>query len=124
MKTENNNYGFEQLDVWKRACALSVQVYSLLKECRDFGFRDQMQRAAVSIASNIAEGAERGSQTEFRQFLFYSKGSAAELRTQIHIANQVGVLNEKDSVFLIQELVEISRMLEGLRKSLKSHVAR
>ncbi|MCA9456085.1 MAG: four helix bundle protein, partial [Nitrospira sp.] len=51
---------FEELEVWKRACQLAVRIYKLLQECRDYGLRDQMQRAAVSIASNIAEGSERG----------------------------------------------------------------
>jgi four helix bundle protein len=122
LKVESNKVqerrGFEQLDVWKRACSLSVQLYALLKKCRDYGFRDQMQRAAVSIASNIAEGAERGSRSEFRQFLNYAKGSAAELRTQIRIASQTGILQGEESTLLIQELVEISRMLEGLRRAL------
>ena len=59
---------FEELDVWKRACQLAVRVYEVLDDCRDFGLRDQMQRAAVSIASNIAEGAERGPK-EFAHFL-------------------------------------------------------
>lgn len=78
--------GFKQLQVWQRACELSVKIYKLLKNCKDYGLRDQMQRASVSIASNIAEGAERKNKSEFRLFLNYAKGSAAELRTQIHIA--------------------------------------
>lgn len=77
-------YGsFEELEVWKRSCRLAVRVYELLRECRDYGLRDQMSRAAVSIASNIAEGAERDSRAEFARFLHIAKGSAAELRTQL-----------------------------------------
>ncbi len=67
---------FEDLDVWKRACQLAVRVYQVLETCRDFGLKDQMQRAAISIASNIAEGAERGSK-EFAHFLRIARGSPA-----------------------------------------------
>lgn len=64
---------FEELDVWKRACKLVVDVYVVLKDCREFGLRDQMNRAAVSIPSNIAEGAERDSKKEFMHFLNIAK---------------------------------------------------
>ena len=76
---------FEELEVWKRGCALAVYVYESLAASRDFGLRDQMQRAAVSIPSNIAEGYERSSK-DFARFLSIAKGSAAELRTQSYIA--------------------------------------
>ena len=72
-------YGsFEELDVWKRACQLSVNTYQLMASCRDYGLKDQMTRASVSIASNIAEGAERDSIKEFQRFIHIAKGSAAE----------------------------------------------
>ena len=66
--------GFEQLDVWKAGCRLAVEIYSALQKCRDHGLRDQMQRAAVSIPSNIAEGSERQSKREFVQVLYIAKG--------------------------------------------------
>ena len=72
---------FEKLEVWKRACNLAVFVYTTMQENRDFGMKDQMQRAAVSIASNIAEGSERGGK-DFKRYLRIARGSAAELRTQ------------------------------------------
>ena len=77
---------FEELDVWKRACKLAVHAYEILKDCRDYGLKDQMPRAAISIASNIAEGAERNSKAEYIRFLHIAKGSAGELRTQVYIA--------------------------------------
>ncbi len=83
---------FEELDVWKRACRLAVGIYESLQNCRDYGLKDQMTRAAVSIASNIAEGAERNSKAEYIRFT-----QATELVT---------------------ELKEISSMLQGLIKSL------
>ena len=80
---------FEDLDVWKRSCQLAVDVYSVLQDSKDYGLKDQMQRAAVSIASNIAEGSDRGSTAEYIRFLRYSKASCAELRTQLYIAQRI-----------------------------------
>ncbi|PIP06359.1 MAG: four helix bundle protein, partial [Syntrophobacterales bacterium CG23_combo_of_CG06-09_8_20_14_all_48_27] len=80
---------FEELDVWKRACRLAVRIYESLRDCRDYGLKDQMTRSAVSIASNIAEGAERNSRVEYIRFLHIAKGSSAELRTQVYIAQQI-----------------------------------
>lgn len=84
---------FENLEVWKRARRLSVRVYEILKDCRDYSLKDQMCRAAVSVASNIAEGAERDSQKEFIRFLHIAKGSAAELCTQIYIGARIGLID-------------------------------
>ncbi len=110
---------FEELEVWKRACRLAVLVYELLGRCEDFGLKGQMTRAVVSIASNIAEGAERDSRAEYVRFLHIAKGSAAELRTQVYIAQQIGVLEPKDAQAVVSELKEISSMLHGLIKYLK-----
>src|SRR6056297_744137 len=105
---------FEELDVWKRSCQLAVKIYELLKDCRDFGLKDQMTRSAVSIPSNIAEGSERGSNADFIRFLHIAKGSAAELRTQIYIANRVGLFSTDTQNELVAETKEISSMLQGL----------
>jgi four helix bundle protein len=110
---------FEELDVWKRACQLAVRVYELLRDCRDFGLRDQMQRAAVSIASNIAEGCERGGK-DFARFLRVAQGSAAELRTQTYIAAKLGLFPHNELNPIIQELKTIAKMLTGLRRSIES----
>ncbi len=113
-------HSFENLEVWQNACRLTVRLYKALDGCKDFGLKDQMTRAAVSIASNIAEGAERGSNAEFIRFLHISKGSAAELRTQIYIASRIGLLDESLSRNLIEDLKQISARLHALIKSLKS----
>jgi len=110
---------FEELEVWKRACQLAVQVYEAMRESRDFALRDQMQRAAVSIPSNVAEGAERGGK-DFARFLRVARGSAAELRTQCYIAARVGLLSDDQMGRLVSELKEIAKMLTGLAKSLKT----
>jgi four helix bundle protein len=109
---------FADLVVWKKACRLAVKLYGLLKDSRDYGLRDQMQRAAVSVASNIAEGCERKSDAEFIRFLDYAKGSAAELRTQVYIAREVGALSKNDSNVLIDDVKEVSKMLQVLGDSL------
>ena len=88
---------FEDLDVWKKGCDLSVRLYRLLSDSRDYGIKDQILRSAISIPSNIAEGSERKSKKEFKRFISYSLGSAAELRTQVFIAKQLDILPEKDS---------------------------
>lgn len=114
-------YGsFEDLEVWKRACKLAVRVYEVLQAFRDHGLKDQMTRSAVSIASNIAEGAERDSKAEYVRFLHIAKGSAAELRTQAYIAQRISSLPDPEARFLITELKEISSMLHGLIKSIKN----
>jgi len=110
---------FEDLDVWQRACRLGVRIYQLLKNCKDYGLKDQMTRSAVSIASNIAEGAERDSALEFIRFLHIAKGSAAELRTQVYIACKIEVIKEPIQKELTNELKNISSMIHGLIKSLK-----
>ena len=110
---------FEDLDVWKRACQLAVFVYQSTSETKDFSLRDQMRRAAVSIASNIAEGAER-TPKDFRRFLVMAKGSAAELRTQAYIAVKVGLLNSEQMKNITEESRGIAKMLVGLARSLKT----
>jgi len=110
---------FEDLDVWQRACRLGVRIYEVLKNCKDYGLKDQMTRSAVSIASNIAEGAERDSSLEFIRFLHIAKGSAAVLRTQVYIACKIEVIKEPIQKELTNELKNISSMIHGLIKSLK-----
>ena len=114
-------YGsYESLEVWQRSCRLAVKLYGLLRECTDFGLKDQMTRASVSIASNIAEGAERGSPADYIRFIHIAKGSAAELRTQVYIATEIGTIFPKETASeLIAELKRISGMLHGLIKSLQ-----
>lgn len=112
-------HSFEDLEVWKKACRLAVRIYEVLKDCRDFGLKDQMTRSAISIASNIAEGAERDSVAEFIRFLHISKGSAAELRTQIYIAAHINILTNDLGKELVDELKILSKQLQALITSLK-----
>jgi four helix bundle protein len=110
---------FEELEVWQKAYKLAVAVYRVLENCRDYGLKDQMTRAGVSVASNIAEGAERNSNADFIRFLHIAKGSAAELKTQTYIACDINIISKSTKNELIGELVSISKMLHSLIKSLK-----
>ena len=105
---------FEDLDVWKRSCRLTVELYNLLNGCNDRCFKDQMTRAALSIPSNIAEGAERRTAKEYVSFLYISKGSAAELRTQIYIASKIGIISSAECKTFSAELKQISSMLQAM----------
>ncbi|MDR8524435.1 four helix bundle protein [Shewanella fidelis] len=117
-----NLFAFQHLDVWKRACCLACDIYTELATCRDFGLKDQMTRAAVSIASNIAEGEERESKAESARFLYFAKGSSGELATQIYIAIEIGVIEKQNGFKLIKEAREISAMLGALIKIRKGSV--
>jgi four helix bundle protein len=111
------NQSFEDLEVWQRGCRLSVDIFRAFEECRKYSLRDQIERAGLSIPSNIAEGAERGSVKDFAHFLNFSKGSCTELRTQLYIARKLALLGKSEFEKLVSETKEISAMLQGLRKS-------
>jgi len=107
----------ERLDVWKRSCRLSVNIYKLSKDLRDFGFKDQITRSGLSIASNIAEGMEKDSNREKMRFIEIAKGSTAELITQIYIGIEIGYIEKVMGLKLVNESNEILKMLTGLKKS-------
>ncbi|MCD6345799.1 MAG: four helix bundle protein [Bacteroidales bacterium] len=116
--------GFEDLEVWRRSKDLTIRLYKELKATHDFAMKDQMIRASISIASNIAEGYERRSDKEFIRFLQYSKGSAAELKTQLLIAAQSQTITKKSATHLAQETTEIASMLEGLVKAIRKRITK
>ncbi|WP_376695237.1 four helix bundle protein [Wenzhouxiangella sp. EGI_FJ10305] len=115
-------FSFEDLEVWKRGCRVAVEVCSLLRNSREWGLRDQMMRAAVSISWNIAEGAERSTPRDFARFLDIARGSAAELRTQLYIPVRAEMLPEDRANELITELKEISSMLHSLSQQQRAKV--
>ena len=115
---------FEELEVWKRGCRLAVEVCRTVGESKHYALRDQMQRAAISISSNIAEGCERDSKLDFIRFLRIAKGSAAELRTQTYIAQKLEMISKADADKFIAELKEISAMLQGLIRSINDRIAK
>ncbi len=110
---------FEDLEVWKRAARLSADIYKVMRNQQDFGFRDQITRAGLSIPSNIAEGFERGTQKECINFLHYAKGSCGELRTQIYVGMDIDYIDRETGKRWAQETEELSLMLGGLIRTKK-----
>lgn len=112
---------FEDLVVWQRAHALAVAVYEATRKApfsRDFGLSDQIQRAAVSIASNIAEGHAYLNRTQFLRFLTIAHGSCAEVRAQLYIARDVGYLSQEEFASLRKQAEDVGRGLSALRLSI------
>jgi four helix bundle protein len=104
----------KDLEVWRRACRFSADVYCLLADCRDSGFRDQLGRSALSMASNIAEGYERTSVKERAHYLKIAKGSSGEAWTQLLIGMEAGFLNRAEGLKKADEARQISKMLYRL----------
>jgi four helix bundle protein len=111
---------FEDMDVWKRSSRLTVNMYRELAGLKDYGFKDQITRSSLSIPSNIAEGFGRETDKEKRNFLNYARGSCAELLTQVYIGIEVGYIPRDVGTLWVAESREISAMLTGLMKYLKS----
>jgi four helix bundle protein len=112
---------YENLKVWHRAIELAVSIYKLTGENKyfqkDFGLRDQMRRASVSISSNISEGDELGTDKQAIRQFYIAKGSSAELYTQIIIAAKIGYIKDAEKDYLTNECKGISGMLTNLIKS-------
>ena len=113
---------FEEIQSWKKVRSLTKQIYTATLAgafAKDFGLRDQIRRAAVSILSNIAEGFERGGDKEFLRFLAIAKGSAGELRAQLYVALDQQYLSQNQFESLSQEAIEISQLISGFMRYLK-----
>lgn len=114
---------FEDLAVWQKSKEVSLAIYRITdgqKFRRDYALRDQIRRSAVSVMSNIAEGFERYSRTEFRHFLAIARGSASEMRSQLHLAYGLAYITEPEFKALYRSCVDLSRMLAALRAKSKS----
>ena len=113
---------FEDIEAWKEGCRLATRVYEITKEgnfSKDWGLKDQIQRAAVSIPSNISEGFERDSKQEFIRFLSIAKGSAGEVRTQLYIAKNLEYIDAKTFDELTDKAKYVSSLIANLIKYLK-----
>jgi four helix bundle protein len=112
---------YENLKVWHRAVDLAVSIYRLTSENKsfqkDFGLKDQMRRASVSISSNISEGDELGTDKQAIRQFYVAKGSSAELYTQLTISKKIGYLTEDENIYYLNECKGISAMLTNLIKS-------
>ena len=113
----------EEMNVWQEAMSLVLSVYNVIRKnkefSKDFGLRDQVQRSAISIPSNIAEGFERETNPEFIRFLYIAKGSSGELRTQLCIACKLNYIFLEDFALMDKNCRKISSMIMSLIKTLK-----
>jgi four helix bundle protein len=113
---------FEELEIWKEARRITQEIYRLTggsKFSKDFGLSNQIQRAAISIMSNIAEGFERGGNQEFIQFLYVAKGSCGEVRSQLYVALDQEYVDQKVADSLLTVLKRLSVMIKHLFDHLK-----
>ena len=109
---------FEDMVCWQKSKSLSLEVYTCFKNCKDFAFKNQIERAALSIMNNLAEGFERQSNKEFRQFLYIAKGSSGEVRSMLFIAKDLGYISSDNFDKLYLSSLEISKTISGLIKTL------
>ena len=113
---------FEDLIAWQKARELTKQVYNITKTgalSKDFGLCDQIRRASVSVMSNIAEGFERGTSSEFHQFIVVAKGSCAEVRSELYVALDADYITEAQFDDIHGRSLELSRIIGGLKASIK-----
>ena len=109
---------FEEIIAWKKAKELTINIYNNFRSCKDFSFKNQIERASVSIMNNIAEGFERQTNKELTNFLYMAKGSCGEVRSMLGLARELKYLNKEQSQVLEELSIEISKILSGFIKTL------
>ena len=114
MKIEN----FEDIIAWQKSKELTLFIYKAFLNNKDFGFKDQIQRASVSIMNNIAEGFERKGDKELKHFLFIAKGSCGEVRSMLYLALNLEYLNKEQYEKYSNLSIDISKLLSGFIKTL------
>jgi four helix bundle protein len=113
---------FEEISAWQKSRELTREIYTVTSQgtfSKDFGLKDQIRRASVSIMSNVAEGFERSGTGEFSQFLATAKGSAGEVRSQLYVAFDQGYIGKEAFEDLASSATQISRMISGLMSYLR-----
>ena len=118
MTIESTGKKFEDLVVWQKAKVLTLRLYSILEDSKDFSFKSQILRASTSVMNNIAEGNERRTNNEFKYFLFVAKGSSGEVRSMLYLLKELNYVDEDEFNEIYNMSVEISKMLAGLIKTL------
>jgi four helix bundle protein len=109
---------FEEIIAWQKAKELTVSIYHTMQNSKDYSFRDQIQRASTSVMNNIAEGFERRTNKEMKQFLFIAKGSCGEVRSMLYLGQELRYFQSEDVDKLLHLSEETSRLLSGFIKSL------
>ena len=111
---------FEDIEAWKEARILVKEIYEVFGDNRDYSFRDQIQKAAISVMSNIAEGFDRGSNKEFIQFLIIARGSVSEVKSLSYAALDIGYINDETFGKIKERCIGISNLINGFIRYLKS----
>ncbi|KKP86905.1 MAG: S23 ribosomal protein [Candidatus Roizmanbacteria bacterium GW2011_GWA2_35_8] len=109
---------FEEIYSWKKAKEINILIHKIMTNCSDYSFKDQIQRASISIMNNIAEGFERRGDKEFKNFLFIAKGSTAEVRSMTYIGRDFKYFNEEEYKLIKDLTFKIFKLISGLIKTL------
>ena len=109
---------FEDIIAWQKAQELAVLIYSNFNTSKDFGFRDQICRAVVSISNNIAEGFDRNSDKDFTRFLFISYSSCSEVKSMIYLASKLNYIDSKLMFEILEKCNEVQKLISGFVKSI------
>jgi len=122
MKNVAKIHKFEDLIAWQKSKNLSILIYRITGKDpfrKDFNLKNQIRKASISVMSNIAEGFDRYGTKEFMYFLSIARGSVAEIRSQVHLAEELGYINKMEATLIIDLCIEIGLIIGGLRKSLE-----
>ena len=111
---------FEDIESWKESRGLVKGIYARFANVKDFGFRDQIQRAAISVMSNIAEGFDRGTNKEFIQFLVIARGSVSEVKSLLYAAIDIGYIDEDDFSNISDQCLKLTNLLNGFIRYLNN----
>jgi len=111
---------FEDIEAWKEARKLLKEIYSYFADFKDFSFKDQIQRAALSVMSNIAEGFDRGSNKEFIQFLIIARGSVSEVKSLSYAAIDIGYIEGETFNKISERCLKLTNLLNGFIRYLKN----
>ena len=110
---------FEDIIAWQKAQQIAIDIYSAFDHLRDFGFKDQICRASVSISNNIAEGFDRSTHADFSRFLYMAIGSCSEVKSMLYLAEELKYISPEKKKELLEKGDEISKIIRGLIKSLQ-----
>lgn len=113
---------FEDIIAWQKSQEFAVHIYLTFSNLKDYGFRDQICRAVVSISNNVAEGFDRQSAADFGRFLHIALASCSEVKSMLHLAEKLKYISGEGNLFLLEMADEISRIIRGLVKSLKKGI--
>jgi len=109
---------FEDIIAWQKAQDFAYEIYMEFNDLKDFGFRDQIRRAAVSISNNIAEGFDRRTDADFTRCIYIASGSCSEVKSMLYLAARLDYIDKEKSCILLEQANEISKISRGLIKSL------